>query len=108
METFKQYTKRFVTSITVFAAIWISWSYVLATLQFLKTGITDMLESLSSNVCTVILGTSIGYMIKSFVETYSEKKNILDTKKHDDVIDLLTNVDSDISPDEIVGIYKKL
>ena len=104
----KQYTKRFVTFITIFAVIWISWSYALATLQFFFTGSTELLEGLSSQVCAVILGTSTGYMIKSFIETYSEKKHELEEARHEDAINLLRDVNSDVTPDEIVGMYKKI
>jgi len=105
---FKQYTKRYVTLITIFAIIWISFSYVLAALQFFSTGTTDLLENLSSNVCTVILGTTVAYMIKSFIETYSEKKNDYNLQRHEDAMDLLRDVNTDITPDEIVGMYKKI
>lgn len=105
---FKQYTKRYVTVITVFAIIWISFSYVLAALQFFSMGSTDLLENLSSNVCTVILGTTVAYMIKSFIETYSEKKNEYDLQRHEDAMNLLRDVNTDVTPDEIVGMYKKI
>ena len=60
-KSFKQYTKCFVTTITVCAILWITWSYVLATIQFFTSGMTQTLESLSTNVCTVIIGTALGY-----------------------------------------------
>jgi len=105
---FVQYTKRYVTFITVFAVIWISLSYVLAAIQLFTMGSTDLLENLSSNVCSVILGTTVAYMIKSFIETYSEKKNEYDMRRHADAMDLLRDADSDITPEEIVGMYKKI
>lgn len=104
---FAQYTKRFVTLITLCAVIWISWSYVLATMQFLQTGMTQMLESLSSNVCSVIIGTALGYMVKSFVETYCEKKNEFNTMRYTDAVNMLRDPSMDVTPDEIVGMYKK-
>lgn len=100
---FVQYTKCFVTWITVCAVVWITWSYVLATIQLFKTGMTDTLESLSNNVCTVILGASLGYMVKSFVETYFERKSNLAEQKYNDMMNMIEG--TDISPDEIVGIY---
>ena len=103
---FYQYTKRFVSWVTFFAIIWITWSYVLATLQFLSTGMTDMLESLSSNVCTVIMGTALGYMAKSFVETYFERKSNLAEQKYNDMMNVINN--ADISPDQIMGVYEKI
>ena len=107
-QTFKQYTKSFVTTITVCAIVWITWSYVLATIQFFTSGMTQTLESLSTNVCTVIIGTALGYMIKSFVETYCEKKNELDSLRHEDAVNMLRDVNMNITPDEIVGMYKKM
>jgi phosphotransferase system glucose/maltose/N-acetylglucosamine-specific IIC component len=101
-----QYTKKIVTALTICAVVWISWSYVLATIQFFVTGMTNTLESLSTNVCTIILGTVISYMIKSFVETYCERKNNLTKQKYDDMMNLINN--TDISPDQIVGVYEKI
>ena len=103
---FVQYTKRFVTIITFCAVVWITWSYVLATMQFTQTGMTQMLESLSSNVCSVILGTALGYMVKSFIETYCERKSNLAEQKYDDMMNMINN--ADISPDQIVGVYEKI
>ena len=104
--TFKQYTKCFVTTITICAIVWITWSYILATIQLFNTGMTETLESLSTNVCTVILGTALGYMIKSFVETYCERKSNLAEQKYDDMMNMIR--DTDVSPDEIVGMYQKI
>lgn len=104
--TFKQYTKWFVTTITICAIVWITWSYILATIQLFSTGMTETLESLSTNVCTVILGTALGYMIKSFVETYCERKSNLAEQKYDDMMNMIR--DTDVSPDEIVGMYQKI
>ncbi len=103
---FVQYTKRFVTGVTICGIVWITWSYVLATIQFFGTGMTDTLESLSTNVCTVILGTALGYMAKSFVETYFERKNELASKKYNDIIKMVN--ESDMSPNEVVGMYQKI
>lgn len=103
---FVQYTKRFVTGVTICGIAWITWSYVLATIQFFGNGMTDTLESLSTNVCTVILGTALGYMAKSFVETYFERKNELASKKYNDIIKMVN--ESDMSPNEIVGMYQKI
>ena len=103
---FIQFTKSFIKWLNVCAVIWISWSYVLATIQLLKTGIADTLESLSNNVCTIILGTSLGYMIKSFVETYFERKSNLAEQKYDDMMNMIKS--TNISPDEIVGMYEKI
>lgn len=103
---FVQYTKRFITALTVCGVIWITWSYVLATIQFFGTGMTDTLESLSTNVCTVILGTALGYMVKSFAETYFERKSNLAEQKYDDMMNLMTNTNMDM--DQVVGAYERI
>ena len=103
---FVQYTKRFVTGVTICGIAWITWSYVLATIQFFGTGMTNTLESLSTNVCTVILGTALGYMAKSFVETYFERKSNLASKKYDDIMNMMNG--NNMSPDEIAGMYQKI
>lgn len=66
------FTKIWVSRLLWFGCIWITWSYMLATL-----GKTDIAESLSQTVAQVIIATTLGYLIKAFFETYSEKRNEL-------------------------------
>lgn len=49
--------------------VWITWSYVLATM-----GKADIAESLSSQVVQVVIGVTLGYMVKAFLDTYAEKR----------------------------------
>lgn len=71
---FIQYTKKFVTIITMFACIWVTWSYVLATYALKVYGNFEPLTSLSQDVTNSIICVGLGYFAKSFVETYCEKK----------------------------------
>lgn len=73
----RQYTKIFVTSLTIVSCVWITWSYCLATYALVVSNNTQPLESLSMKVCETILGVAIVYMIKAYFETYSQKKNEL-------------------------------
>lgn len=66
------FTKRWVARLLWFGCIWITWSYVLATI-----GKDSIAESLSQTVAKVIIATVISYMTKAFFETYSEKHNEL-------------------------------
>lgn len=72
----KTFTKVWVNRLLWFGCIWITWSYILATL-----GKTDIAETLSQTVAQVIIATTLGYLCKSFFETYSEKKNKLKEKE---------------------------
>lgn len=76
-KTFRQYTKTFVTAITVVSIIWISISYLMGIYALFTYGTTDLLSDLSKQVCITILGVSLGYFSKSYFETYSEKKHEL-------------------------------
>lgn len=71
----RQYTKIAVTLILVMAIIWITWSYILATVALIKFETFQPLMSLSQQVCITILGTMLGYYLKSYFESYQEKKN---------------------------------
>jgi hypothetical protein len=69
----RQTTKTFMWTLVVASLIWISWSYVLATISLILLQNPEPLSELSKEVCTVILGSVIGYMCKSFVETFAQK-----------------------------------
>lgn len=69
----RQYTKSFITSLTIMACIWITWSYVLATVSLVTYANVEVLISLSEKVCEVILGAVISYHLKAFFETFSQK-----------------------------------
>jgi len=80
-KTFRQYTKTFVTAITIISVIWISISYLMGIYALMAYGTTDLLSDLSKQVCVTILGVSLGYFLKSYFETYSEKKQDLAKEK---------------------------
>lgn len=70
------FTKKWVGRLLWFGCIWVTWSYILATL-----GKTDIAESLSQTVAQVIIATVLGYLLKAFFETYSQKKNEMKEKE---------------------------
>jgi UDP-galactopyranose mutase len=70
------FTKKWVSRLLWFGCIWISWSYILA--SFDRVSIA---EALSETVAKVIIATILGYLLKAFFETYSEKKNKLKEKE---------------------------
>ena len=69
----RQTTKLLIWTLVVCAIVWITWSYVLSTISLVMYGNAEPLSDLSKEVCTVILGTIVGYMCKSFVETFAQK-----------------------------------
>lgn len=79
----RQYTKILVTTLTIAGIVWITWSYVLATIALMKYQNFSSLESISTKVCETILGIVIVYGFKSFLETFSEKKNEIKLKELD-------------------------
>ena len=72
-KSLRQTTKLVIWTLLIFAIIWISWSYVLSTIALVSFGNAEPLSDLSQEVCRVIIGTTLGYMAKSFVETFAQK-----------------------------------
>lgn len=72
-KTLRQTTKQFMWTLVLFAIIWITWSYILSTISLMMYGNAEPLSDLSREVCSVVLGTVLGYMAKSFVETFAQK-----------------------------------
>lgn len=77
----RQYTKTFVTAITVVSIIWISISYIMGIYALMVYASTDLLSDLSEQICITLLGMSLGYFCKAFLETYSQKKNELEERE---------------------------
>ena len=69
----RQYTKKLITALTIFACIWISWSYILASIALCIYGNPEPLSTLSEKVCEVIIGAVIAYCLKAFFESFAEK-----------------------------------
>lgn len=74
--TKQTFTKLWMNRLLWFCCIWITFSYILASI-----GYTEIAESLSQTACATIIGTMIPYFLKSFFETKEEKKNELDQMK---------------------------
>lgn len=70
------FTKKWMNRLMWFSCFWITMSYFLV----LK-GYGQYAESLSQTVCITIIGAMIPYLIKSFFETYFEKKNQIDVNE---------------------------
>lgn len=82
------FTKKWVGRILWFGCIWITWSYILATL-----GKDSIAESLSQTVAKIIISTMLGYILKAFFETYSEKHNELKEKGLSKDLNNIDNID---------------
>lgn len=77
----RQFSKIIIVVLLSMAGIWISWSYVLATIALIRMYDAQPLEELSKAVVTGLVGTSLGYFCKAYLETYSEKKNEIEIMK---------------------------
>lgn len=82
----RQYTKRLVTALTIMACIWITISYVYAGIGLFLFGNSEVLIELSKQVCVTILGVTISYCIKAYMESYSEAKHLEDMAKIDQTL----------------------
>lgn len=75
------YSKKLMTVYSLFIIIWITWSYVLATL-----GYKEIAQDLSSNVVIVGVAAILGYFGKSFFETKEEEKMKLEWQKIEPIV----------------------
>jgi hypothetical protein len=82
----RQYTKCLVTALTIMACIWITISYVYAGIGLFLFGNSEVLIELSKQVCVTILGVTISYCIKAYMESYSEAKHLEDMAKIDQTL----------------------
>ena len=63
------YTKIMVTIYSIAIIVWITWSYILATLGF-----EEIVENLSVQVVIIGVASILGYFLKSFFETKEQEK----------------------------------
>jgi len=69
------FTKKWTNRLLWCGVFWVTCSYILAFI-----GKTEIAESLSKAVVTIIIGTFVPYLVKSFFETFCEKHNELKEK----------------------------
>ena len=65
-----------VTIYSIAIIVWITWSYILATL-----GYEEIAENLSVQVVIIGVASILGYFLKSFFETKEEEKIKLEREK---------------------------
>ena len=82
----RQYTKCLVTALTIMACIWITISYIYAGIGLFLFGNSEVLIELSKQVCVTILGVTVSYCIKAYMESYSEAKHLEDMAKIDQTL----------------------
>jgi len=90
----RQYTKCLVTALTIMACIWITISYIYAGIGLFLYGNPEVLIELSKQVCVTILGVTISYCIKAYMESFSEAKHLEDMAKIEQTL-LLSSEDNE-------------
>lgn len=88
------FTKRLVTVIIIFAEIDVQLTYVLAFLN------REIAETLGVAIVTEILGVSLGYFIKAYLETKADRKQNLENAKFNA---FLSSNDSNIEEEQSDG-----
>ena len=73
------YTKKIATFIVINSVLWVWCSYILAFM-----GMLSIAESLSSQVVTVLLGTTIGYLVKALIENINKNRQEKPTNDYAD------------------------
>lgn len=89
------YSKKLMTVYSLFIIIWITWSYVLATL-----GYKEIAQDLSSNVVIVGVAAILGYFGKSFFETKEEEKMKLEWQKIKPILTSSTSIQEEDEEEE--------
>lgn len=90
------YSKKLMTVYSLFIIIWITWSYVLATL-----GYKEIAQDLSSNVVIVGVAAILGYFGKSFFETKEEEKMKLEWQKIESIVASSTSIQEEEENEEL-------
>lgn len=90
------YSKKLMTVYSLFIIIWITWSYVLATL-----GYKEIAQDLSSNVVIVGVAAILGYFGKSFFETKEEEKMKLEWQKIEPIVASSTSIQEEEENEEL-------
>lgn len=85
---FETYTKSLVAIIIFVCLIDLQLTYVLA-----FVGKEQIAETLSVQICITILGVALVYMIRAFLDTYSEKKNGDNTKDKSAIENIIDGID---------------
>lgn len=70
------FTKIMMIVYSIAIIVWITWSYILATL-----GYKEIAENLSVQVVVIGVASILGYFLKSFFETKEEEKIKLEREK---------------------------
>lgn len=87
------FTKRLVVFILYISIVWVTWSYILATIALIKNGDPNPLTDVSIEVIRTLLLTILGYLCKSFFETKEEEKTRINEKKLDYMNSINNNID---------------
>jgi hypothetical protein len=77
------FTKRLVILILWLSIVWVTWSYILATIAVIKYGESSVVESLSERIVEALIATILGYLCKAYFETKNEEKNRIQEKQID-------------------------
>ena len=73
----RQYSKRIVTALFLCSVLWVSASYVMAFYALIFQENVDTVSSVTEKVVDMLKVVFGYYFAKSFLETYSEKKDEL-------------------------------
>lgn len=99
----RQFTKIMVTWLTIMSCMWITYSYVLATIALVKYNNANPLSDLSKQVCVTILGVVIAYCAKSFLETFNQEKNKITMQQFNNNLDNADDIMSTNDYNEIIS-----
>lgn len=85
------FTKRLIILILYLSIIWVSWSYVLATIALFKYGDTNALTDVSTEVIRVLMASILGYLLKAYFETREQERQRIIEKRLDYKMQMYNN-----------------
>lgn len=93
-DTYLTFTKRLIILILWLSVIWVTWSYILATIALIKYNDSNAITDVSTEVIRCLIATILGYLCKAYFETKQEEKIRLAEKK----LDAELPVQEDLNP----------
>lgn len=92
------FTKRLIILVLWLSVIWVTWSYVLATIALVKYGDANAVTDVSTEVVRVLIAAILGYLCKAYFETKQEELIRLKEKKLDSEIEQANPVQPEPDP----------
>ena len=87
IDTFLTFTKKLIILVLGISIVWVTWSYILATISLIRDHNSNTISEVSTEVVRVLIAAILGYLCKAYFETKQEEIIRLKEKKMDSIIE---------------------